>query len=688
MWTFTKPFNVPAGVTLTGDGPGLTGTDLVYAGPRTSGAVITAGAAGTDWVNGHISGLEIETDQLHRSRPGDASSAADRIDQAQVGLQILNPTASSTVDNVHIWKFGRSSLRIENRASSPGSGVFQLSDFFVGTSPRPVEVRGSRAKLLFRFGGIDLGPLSESGMLFTGDSRGAIAVVESVKIEGDYDVPGFVVEGGAPVVFVGTTRYLNQSLYVNEPLNSAPAFVSRNSGGARDVVQCLACTALGEQTALALPDLSLSVPTDKFGINLHRLTSGMAQQVAAVLATPEIPLVPPRDVVNLAPLCSQRNCDAALSALRPFERYYLPAGLWEFSRPFSIPYGTMLFGAGPQEAVKGGTQLRYVGASLPGDAAVIFGAGTEMFGWLASLRIDTLKSLSAGYGLRARDATNGSTLEDIAISGFPDGQILVDATSQDTPGPNFFRIARFSLTGGEQPLRVEGGRQTLLIEQGTITVGPTSREGMYLLGGEQLAATRVVESVSVVGDVDVPGFHVHGPAPTAFIASERRTSGVAPASPAFLYTALVPRRVMECLQCGVSGPSTGLAMPSLGVQVPGRTGQKFDWLNNDLALSSFRTAANLDLPAVTGAATVGGALTATRGRWTNNPSSYQFQWVRCKPPDVPSNPATRCAAVAGATTSTYRPGEADIGFYLRVRVAAVNAYGAANATTLAVHVKS
>ena len=36
--------------------------------------------------------------------------------------------------------------------------------------------------------------------------------------------------------------------------------------------QCLACTALGEQTALAMPDLSLLAPTSKWGIDLSETT--------------------------------------------------------------------------------------------------------------------------------------------------------------------------------------------------------------------------------------------------------------------------------------------------------------------------------------------------------------------------------------------------------------------------------
>ena len=34
-------------------------------------------------------------------------------------------------------------------------------------------------------------------------------------------------------------------------------------------------------------------------------------------------------------------------------------------------------------------------------------------------------------------------------------------------------------------------------------------------------------------------------------------------------------------------------------------------------------------PAISGTASVGSTLTATQGTWTENPSSFAFQWVRC-----------------------------------------------------------
>jgi hypothetical protein len=689
VWRFTKPLILPSDVTLTGDGTGIYGTDLVYSGEPTDGAVVIAGAAGEDWVDGHLAAVEIETEQLHEWRlAGDTTMAMEPISQAAVGLEIDNPTASSSIDNVNVWKFGRTSVLVRNHATAPGPGAFQFSDFFIGTSPHPFEVQGSSVTMLVRFGGIDLGPLSRAGMVFSGDPAGAVSVVESVKVEGDYDVPGFVVAGTTPVVFVGSTRYLNQSLYVSRPLNGAPAFLSRDSAGAgTSTIQCFACTALGEQTALAITDQSVIVPTSKWGIDLHEMTPANARRAAQILETPATPVTRPHDVVDLGARCPGHDCDRPLADLRFGGRYYLPHGVWTFSRPFTLPPGVTFFGDGRRAGNHGGTELRYVGSSLPGGAAVRFGPGGADMGAarLFSLRISTRAPLRSGFGLRARDATNASTIADISIAGFPDGQLLADTTPPNAgSGPNFFRITQFDLDGGVHPLKVEGGRQTLMIEQGGIRLGATSLDGLFLTGGEQLAATLVVESVSVKGRRDVPGFRVFGPAVTAFVHSARRGSSMPSRAAGFAYGARVPRRATECLGCVVGGGSTAFRMSGLDVAVPASKGRAFDFLNGNAALERTASPVNVDLPVATGSVSVGGTLTPVNGAWTNQPSAYAYEWVRCKRADMPSDPATRCVRIPGATVDRYEVTTADRGFYLRVAVTATSGSSTGTATSPAV----
>ena len=90
-------------------------------------------------------------------------------------------------------------------------------------------------------------------------------------------------------------------------------------------------------------------------------------------------------------------------------------------------------------------------------------------------------------------------------------------------------------------------------------------------------------------------------------------------------------------------------------------------------------------PRITGTARVGSTLVATQGQWSNNPTSFRFQWVRC--PTSGGNPlGSDCAAIGGATSQAYVLAAADQGRRIRVRVTASNATGsgtsASNATAV------
>src|SRR5262245_41114900 len=95
--------------------------------------------------------------------------------------------------------------------------------------------------------------------------------------------------------------------------------------------------------------------------------------------------------------------------------------------------------------------------------------------------------------------------------------------------------------------------------------------------------------------------------------------------------------------------------------------------------------ANTVLPAITGTAHVGQTLTASNGTWTENPTSFSYQWVRC-PASGGQADASDCAVIGGATASTYVVATGDVGFTLRVRVTAVNGDGQATATSAATEV--
>src|SRR5438270_1195099 len=78
---------------------------------------------------------------------------------------------------------------------------------------------------------------------------------------------------------------------------------------------------------------------------------------------------------------------------------------------------------------------------------------------------------------------------------------------------------------------------------------------------------------------------------------------------------------------------------------------------------------NTSPPTVTGTATVGQTLTAEKGTWSNSPTSFAYQWLRC------NGGGNSCAPVASATQKTYTLVAADAGSTIRVRVTATNADG-------------
>ena len=89
---------------------------------------------------------------------------------------------------------------------------------------------------------------------------------------------------------------------------------------------------------------------------------------------------------------------------------------------------------------------------------------------------------------------------------------------------------------------------------------------------------------------------------------------------------------------------------------------------------------NTGEPRITGTAVVGSALTVTKGTWTESPTSFDYQWTRC-PASGGASDASNCAAIGGATTQRYVPGNADVGKRLRVRVTASNRDGSKTVAT-------
>jgi Ig domain of plant-specific actin-binding protein len=92
--------------------------------------------------------------------------------------------------------------------------------------------------------------------------------------------------------------------------------------------------------------------------------------------------------------------------------------------------------------------------------------------------------------------------------------------------------------------------------------------------------------------------------------------------------------------------------------------------------SSQAVPSNTVKPAVTGTAAVGQTLTTSDGTWTESPTSFTYQWVRCAASGGQPD-GSDCAVIGGATTKGYVVASGDVGFRLRSRVTAVNGDGQA-----------
>ena len=108
-------------------------------------------------------------------------------------------------------------------------------------------------------------------------------------------------------------------------------------------------------------------------------------------------------------------------------------------------------------------------------------------------------------------------------------------------------------------------------------------------------------------------------------------------------------------------------------------------------------ASNTDGTCRSGCAIQGQTLSVTQGRWSNNPTSYSYQWQDCTTtagtdtgvavqPGGASNVMTppttaSCSNISGATSSSYTIQASDVGHALAVNVTATNAHGSSSTVT-------
>jgi hypothetical protein len=83
-----------------------------------------------------------------------------------------------------------------------------------------------------------------------------------------------------------------------------------------------------------------------------------------------------------------------------------------------------------------------------------------------------------------------------------------------------------------------------------------------------------------------------------------------------------------------------------------------------------KTPVNTTPPIILGLAQQGQILTPIQGTWTNEPTSYTYQWERC------DTSGANCSPISGATSQTYTLVEGDVGHTIVFDETALNAGGA------------
>ncbi len=85
---------------------------------------------------------------------------------------------------------------------------------------------------------------------------------------------------------------------------------------------------------------------------------------------------------------------------------------------------------------------------------------------------------------------------------------------------------------------------------------------------------------------------------------------------------------------------------------------------------------NVQPPTISGQPREGQTLRGTRGTWRNNPTDYDFFWMRC------DRTGGSCSAISGATAATYPLKRVDVGNTIRFRVRAENSDGSTFASSV------
>ena len=248
--------------------------------------------------------------------------------------------------------------------------------------------------------------------------------------------------------------------------------------------------------------------------------------------------------------------------------------------------------------------------------------------------------------------------------------------------------------------------QTLTATTGTWTNNPTSftyqwnRAGTAISGATGSSYVPVTADIGNMLTVSVTAANTGGSSPRVTSAPTGAVINIIPANstvPTISGTAQVGQTLTATTGTWTNNPTAFIYQwASAGAAISGATASSYIPVTADIGntLAVYVTAANTGgssppvtsaptgaviniipanstVPTISGTAQVGQTLTATTGTWTNNPTSFTYQWNRAG------------TAISGATASSYVPVAADIGNTLTVSVVAANTGGSSPPATSA-----
>ena len=107
----------------------------------------------------------------------------------------------------------------------------------------------------------------------------------------------------------------------------------------------------------------------------------------------------------------------------------------------------------------------------------------------------------------------------------------------------------------------------------------------------------------------------------------------------------------------------------LGIRALSNDNRTYGFYGATVTVTNAAPPVNTAPPVISGTPAMGQTLLTSNGSWSNNPTAYSYQWVRCDPNGM------ACLTIPGATGSSYIVAASDAGLTLRSSVTATNPAG-------------